>query len=296
MLYLKADVSKPLSYISCGKFVNDEGFIHKRRVIDSFEIILGVEGTLYISQDGEKYEVSQGKVLMLLPSHTHMGYKNSNGKVAFYWMHFKCTQNFELINAREAQSFLHSLCFYPYFKSVCTSVVIPTFFESSDSERLTVLIRQLLHYSNSKDCIDLVNSYLITLILMELSKEAVSTLCGGNAKESGRKFSDIIEWLRINCDKNYSVEEIADINGFNKDYLTRLFKKNTGMPIRKYINGMKIAAAKNLLLSSDLSVKEISYKLGITDEKYFMKLFKSFENLTPTEYRNSFYRIHLNKK
>lgn len=58
---------------------------------------------------------------------------------------------------------------------------------------------------------------------------------------------------------------------------------------------MKIVKAKEMLSLSEKNVKEISYLLGFKDEKYFMKLFKRYENLTPSEYRQAYHKTHLNK-
>jgi AraC-like DNA-binding protein len=142
----------------------------------------------------------------------------------------------------------------------------------------------------------LTNNYLLTLVLMELSQQVVTSSSNDLRDETSRKFSEIIEWIRINSNKNYSVEEISKKFNFNKDYLCRIFKKHTSMSIVKYMNGVKIGKAKELLCSSELSIKEISYSLGFNDDKYFMKLFKIYENLTPSEYRSSYYKTHLNDK
>ena len=75
-----------------------------------------------------------------------------------------------------------------------------------------------------------------------------------------------------------------------------MFKKHLGVSPKKYINGMKILQAKQYLCRFDLSIKEIAYKLGFKDEKYFMKLFKEYENLTPSTYRNAYYRTLYNNE
>lgn len=64
MNFLKASIKKPLSFLSCGHFVTTEKWVHDTRTIDSFEIIIGVNGTAYIEQDGTKYEVKPGSVLL----------------------------------------------------------------------------------------------------------------------------------------------------------------------------------------------------------------------------------------
>jgi AraC-like DNA-binding protein len=296
MLYLKADVTKPLSYISCGQFVKDSNWIHEKRNLDSFEIIYGVRGCAYIQQDEDKFEVTPGKALLLLPGHVHKGYKESDGEVSFYWMHFHCADNSEILTSKAAQSLMFPLTSGAYFNNSCRFVIIPVFFKPNESEKLTIQIRQLLHCAYLKNYMSLTNNYLLTLVLMELSQQVVTSSSNDLRDEASRKFSEIIEWIRINSNKNYSVAEISKRFNFNKDYLCRMFKKHTGMSIVKYMNGVKIGKAKELLCSSELSLKEISYNLGFNDDKYFMKLFKTYENLTPSEYRSSYYKTHLNDK
>ena len=66
------------------------------------------------------------------------------------------------------------------------------------------------------------------------------------------------------------------------------------MNLQEYIHDIKVSKAKAMLINSNDTVKEIAYNLGFNDEKYFMKLFKEHENLTPTQFRNAFCHTHLN--
>ena len=51
---------------------------------------------------------------------------------------------------------------------------------------------------------------------------------------------------------------------------------------------------KNTLVSSNISIKEVAWSSGFQDEKYFLKLFKKKEGMTPSEYRNAFFSKKLN--
>jgi AraC-like DNA-binding protein len=296
MLYLKADVVKPFSFISCGQFVN-AGWQHDKRTLDSFEVIFGVRGCAYIQQDEEKYEVTPGKALLLLPGHTHKGYRRSEEEVSFYWFHFRCTENIELLTDKAALPLLRSLTSDYYRNDARQFIVLPGFFTPAESEKLMVLMKQLLHHAYSEKAMTLTNSYLFTLLLMEFSQQAITSLSPKRvADKNGRIVSEICEWLRINLDKEYTVTELAERFSFNKDYLCRLFTRYTGMPIVKYCNALRLSRAKELLCCTGLSIKEISYVLGYRDDKYFMKLFKACENLTPSEYRSSYYLTHMNNR
>jgi len=112
--------------------------------------------------------------------------------------------------------------------------------------------------------------------------------------QSDYNISEIVEWIRVHALEDISASDVADKFTYNKDYLSRFFKKKTGFNLQEYIHLMKIAKAKDLLTRSMRSIKYISERVGFNDEKYFMRLFRRYENMTPTEYRKAFYKIHMN--
>ena len=84
--------------------------------------------------------------------------------------------------------------------------------------------------------------------------------------------------------------------GFNEDYLTRLFKRHLGVGFVRYVNAERLARARNLLVQTWFGIKEIAWQCGFPDEKYFMRLFRETEGMTPTAYRNAYHRTHLNNQ
>lgn len=60
------------------------------------------------------------------------------------------------------------------------------------------------------------------------------------------------------------------------------------MSMQEYIQKVKIDRAKEELGRTDLSIKEIAHRLGFEDEKYFMKVFRKHQQMTPTEFRRAF--------
>ena len=78
---------------------------------------------------------------------------------------------------------------------------------------------------------------------------------------------------------------IAETLGFTRDYFTRVFKTTYGVPPRKYIKSRKMRAAADLLLKTNLTLKEVCLKLGEEDVSKFCKQFKEEFSYTPTQYR-----------
>lgn len=298
MQYLKAKIEKPLTFISCGHFISDAGWIHNKRIIDSFEIIIGVKGTAYIQQDDTRYEVTTGDILLLSPGHVHEGYLPSIEGSSFYWFHFYIKDQYYFLEQKEALTEISTLQTSPYMNLLNESILIPTFSRHESREKIGILLRQLLHISKSKYYTPFAANYSLTAILIEISQQNIDTAFKAyDADEfNNSKFVVILEWIRVNIQRDISVEELSKKFSFNKDYLSRLFKKHLGVGIIKYINGMKISMAKELLCQSDKDIKEIAFHLGFLDDKYFMKLFKEYEGMTPTEFRNAYYQTHLNSK
>lgn len=80
-------------------------------------------------------------------------------------------------------------------------------------------------------------------------------------------------------------DEVAHAIFLNPDYLSKLFKKETGEGLSAYITRLKIAEAKRLLLQTEIPISTIASDLGYSNFSYFSKLFKKETGKTPNEYR-----------
>ena len=71
----------------------------------------------------------------------------------------------------------------------------------------------------------------------------------------------------------------------SENYLSRLFKSETGTNIITYINNKKMQRAKELLAHPQYTIKEISAFLGFDEPAYFNKIFNKTYNVNPSDYR-----------
>lgn len=86
---------------------------------------------------------------------------------------------------------------------------------------------------------------------------------------------------------NISVKKLAELTGLNQSYLSKLFSKEVGISIKKFITNVKIETAKNLLSYTNLSYIEIAYSLGFSSQSSFIRAFKTETGETPKKYRES---------
>jgi hypothetical protein len=78
----------PLVYESSGEVFGSKDFIHQRRCLDTFVIIICIEGSLHIIQDSYHHSLRAGDYLVLFAGHVHWGFKSSDAPVTYYWCHF----------------------------------------------------------------------------------------------------------------------------------------------------------------------------------------------------------------
>lgn len=83
------------------------------------------------------------------------------------------------------------------------------------------------------------------------------------------------------------MEGIAQNVHLNPDYLTRIFKKEVGVSISRYIIYRKMDIAKRLLLETDESIGEIALKVGYYNYSSFNRIFTKFVNMSPQQFKNS---------
>lgn len=99
----------------------------------------------------------------------------------------------------------------------------------------------------------------------------------GNYPKAVRKCLRIINERLF---QKLSLTSLAEECGISKDYLSLLFKKNTGITIPQYIKKERLEASKELL-KGGMPISQIAYTVGFSTESYYIKCFKDMYGITP---------------
>ena len=83
-------------------------------------------------------------------------------------------------------------------------------------------------------------------------------------------------------------EMIADAMNMNTTYMLRVFKRETRIPLHRYINDFRLKKAEGLLKSTSLSVNDIIFRVGFANQQSFFRLFKEAYKQTPSQFRETF--------
>lgn len=87
-------------------------------------------------------------------------------------------------------------------------------------------------------------------------------------------------------DSGLSQMQVADHFRISNYTLSRLFKNQVGVGFAEYLAAKRLEYAKELLLTTDYSVREVSIMAGFTSENYFSRVFKLYEGVSPSTFRN----------
>jgi len=86
-------------------------------------------------------------------------------------------------------------------------------------------------------------------------------------------------------DNTIDLNRIAETFGISASYATRFFKDHTDCSIMRYIDQLRMDLSKQLIGTTDLTLKEIMLVVGYVDSTNFIRKFKKIEGVTPMEYR-----------
>ncbi len=162
------------------------------------------------------------------------------------------------------------------------SVVFKIVYAISDKDAVRELqlhspVQELLSYHNLSDLIERYKEFL--LIARELVWE--------ERKRNNKVFCDqAIELIETHyMDQDISLVWVSNEIAVSPNYLSSLIKKTTGSTFVDLLTGKRIEKAKELLLFTNLKIKDISEKCGYSDQHYFSYCFKKYTGISPNTCR-----------
>ncbi|MDR1692041.1 MAG: AraC family transcriptional regulator, partial [Oscillospiraceae bacterium] len=104
-----------------------------------------------------------------------------------------------------------------------------------------------------------------------------------------RKIETVVARVKRYTEKhfteNISRDDIARAVMLSSDYVSKLFRSETGCYLKDYINELRIKRAKELIAEGRLNISEVAIEIGFDNFSYFSTLFKRIAGVTPSEYK-----------
>lgn len=143
--------------------------------------------------------------------------------------------------------------------------------------QITDYILKPVNYEEFGACID---NLKIALFKRQSSKN--------EDQQEERAINGIIRYMQEHLEEEVSLSVLAEEFHLSSQYISQLFKNEIGVNFLTYLTNIRMEKAKKLLLSTSLSIAEVSEKSGYGDYRVFTKVFKKTEGVTPSQYRRDF--------
>ena len=166
---------------------------------------------------------------------------------------------------------------YPFYvRSMCMQILhnflktMPT--KMSEQEKMIEYIFQANEFGKIES---LLRTYA-ELVIDEFENEASS---------SNRVIYQVKQYIDLHYFEDLKLSNLAEQVYLSANYLSNIFTKHTGSSLNKYIKEVRLAKARELLLSTNMKISDVGRRVGYDNTSYFIKKFQEKYGMTPEKYR-----------
>jgi AraC family transcriptional regulator, transcriptional activator of pobA len=287
--YLRDSKVHGIYFNSLTRYLSIYPFIKKNHSHDFYSILLFTQGSGTIRINNDEYKVHPKTICLIAPNQVHSfeGLEDAEAIIFFFCQDFYV----------EEFSYIRLLNVYSYTSRIDQNNCSPCI-PLSENEYTPVLstINSIHHEYEASTAANnsaiIIRSFL-NIILLKLS--SLYEVKSGKSGLKSKSDSILIHTLAQLIDSHFiSEQQLAFYTtAFNisKRQLNEICNKHFNCGLKKILQERLMQEARKLLLSSELSVSEIAYKLNFEDNSYFNKVFKSNVGLTPRRFREMHKRL-----
>lgn len=240
----------------------------KGRTLHEYQLVYITKGKgTFSSESTPEQEISKGQLLVLFPDEWHTYAPSTKTGWNEYYIGFEG----EIANMLMRENFLAKE------KQVLDIGI---------NEELVSLFRRALEIAEadrtaSQQYLSGIAMHIIGCLLSITQNKLYEEMDNAAQKIESAKII-----MQENISKEIDAEELSAKLGLSYSWFRKVFKEYTGYSPAKYFQELKLRKAKQLLIESPLTIKEICYQLNYTSTEHFFTVFKKQTGYTPTEYRN----------
>jgi AraC-like DNA-binding protein len=249
----------------CGKRIATKNHVYGPEIRSHYLIVYVEDGKAMLYQKNKKLPFGKGQLLIMFP-----------GEKIFYKAQTDWSIRWIGLNGNGVNELFSLLNITPKYPFLTIPKDIP----------IVDLMEKIYNAQNENT---LSNKYKTLSLLFELFSYM---LASANKEPSYNSINDVIasakNIIAYNYNNHLNITAIAQKLFLAPAYFSRLFKATTGLSPKQYVTKIRIEKAKELLIHSKHSIKNISLTIGYQDPLYFSKLFIKQEHLTPSEFRKKY--------
>ena len=222
----------------------------------SFEFITILEGSMTVWAGKDKYELKKGEGILIFPEQLHS------------------------LESTESEHLLF----------IFSTDIVSSFYSKHSSElprcaKLNIpphLISEISKLDGQSSIIKLKGAlYSLCAMLDDITEYTKKKIRGDGL------LYFILDFIENNFDKSCTLDDLGNMMGYNRSYLSRYFRDSTGMSFVSFVNQYKISRACHMLKNSNKTVLECAYDCGYTSLRSFNRNFKLYVGVSPKDYRTA---------
>ena len=228
-----------------------------------FYLMYIISGEAKIYNEKNFVAAKEGSVVVFPPNKSYNHSSTDETPISYLWVHFTGSNALNLLNRYGIKLF-------------------PAINRANGENRISNRFQKLFEgFAKNDSFRDYDLSSLLDRLLIEIGR-AISV-------EQSEKmlFAKSIRYVNEFYSQQLKITDLAKMENVSMTTYNLHFKRQMGMSPTKYILALRMHSAKELLESSELSVRDIGSMCGYEDFNFFTKTFKKFTGLSPLAYRKS---------
>lgn len=256
----------------------DKGFVnwHKQPTI---EISVVCEGAVNVYVLEQEITVSAGDGFFIMPGYLHSIRPTPQAEAAKY---FTLIFHPEILYGTHG-SYYEKSFYLPFLNSNTPYYT----FSNKDiwTEPIFAKLKEIAEqYPNTSPEFYLQTQHTLQDVWVSFSKNLTLQAKPEHTARNNRKILELIHFLHEHYQEKFSLTAMAEHVSMSRNECCRYFKRMMNMTIMEYLLEYRLAVAKNLLETTDLSITAVSEQAGFCDVSYFIKIFHQKTGMTPKAY------------
>lgn len=264
-------------------FEFDKNYRFKGESHDFWELVYVDKGNLICHADEREIFLKEGELLFHKPNEFHSLAADGRTVSNVFVLSFECKS--EAIRFFENKRLPLPKKFKEYIYRIVEEGKKTFDLPYSDPAMKKMIVLEKPTLGGGQLIKNFLEILLIDVMRNETEKGNPSDVFLQKNSAEGKVSQEIIRFLQENVERRITVDDICKALHYNKSYLFRQFRMETGETIMSYYAKLKIERAKELLRGGNMTVSQIAELLSFNTPNYFCKAFRKLTHMTPSQYR-----------
>ncbi len=225
------------------------------------------QGQLDVLLDGRRQTLQPGHAVLFHPGDATWYAKNDAGTMTYYWIHFTGYG-------------------VPAVLRGCGLEAAGSYYAGPRQEMTEIFHELFQNYLSRDSCFELAAAAQLANILV-LIRRSLDELARSRHNQVTGQIKASLEYIHHHYSQPISLAQLAAMEHRSPSRYGALFRQIMGVSPYEFIVGLRLRMAADLMMKTNLSLKQIAQMVGYEDQLYFSRLFRSRRGLSPRQYVRS---------